>query len=88
MKWKSAFVLVFFLLAGVVLGGMLSDLCANIPFLNWLSYSRRIGFSPEQPFVLDLSVFRLTFGFSMGVSVAQILTISLAAFLYNKIYRR
>lgn len=85
MKLKRNLLLCFFVLAGIVLGGMLADLCAHVPFLTWLSYSRRIGFSPENPLVLDLSVLKLTFGFSMGVSVAQVITISLAIFLYNKI---
>jgi len=84
MKWKRSLLFCFFLLAGIVLGGMIADLCAHVPFLSWLSYSRWIGFSPENPLVIDLSVLKLTFGFSMGVSVAQVITISLAIFLYNK----
>ena len=55
-----------------------------MPFLSWLAYYSSIGFNPENPFVLDLSVIRLTFGFSMGISVAQIITIALAIFCYNK----
>ena len=44
---------------------------------------KRQGFSPDAPFVLDLSVFKLTFGFSFGVNVAQIFTIAIAIFAYN-----
>lgn len=84
MKLKRNLLLCFFLLAGIVLGGMLADLCAQVPFLAWLGYARRIGFSPESPLVIDLSVLKVTFGFSMGVSVAQVITISLAIFLYYK----
>ncbi len=78
MKLKRNLLLIFFILAGIVLGGMLANLCANIPFLSW------IGFNADSPFVLDLSVIKLTFGFSMGISVAQIITIALAIFCYNK----
>ncbi len=84
MKLKRNLLLLFFILAGIIIGGMLADLCARVPFLSWLAYARSIGFSPDHPFVLDLSVLKLTFGFSIGVSVAQIITISLAIFLYNK----
>ena len=70
MKLKRNLLLIFFILAGIVLGGMLANLCANIPFLSWLAYSSSIGFNADSPFVLDLSVIKLTFGFSMGVSVA------------------
>lgn len=84
MRLKRNLLLVFFLLAGIVLGAMLANLCARVPFLSWLAYYSSIGFNPENPFVLDLSVVRLTFGFSMGISVAQIITIALAIFCYNK----
>lgn len=84
MKLKQNLLLLFYLLAGVVIGGMLGDLCARVPFLSWLAYARWIGFSAENPFVLDLSVLRLTFGFSVGISVAQILAIAVALFLYNR----
>ena len=69
MKLKRNLLLIFFILAGIVLGGMLANLCANIPFLSWLAYSSSIGFNADSPFVLDLSVIKLTFGFSMGISV-------------------
>lgn len=84
MKLKRNLLLLFFLLAGVLLGGMIATLCANVSFLSWLSYSGTIGFSPDAPFVLDLWVLKLSFGFSMSISVAQVITIALAIFLYNK----
>ena len=45
MKLKRNLLLIFFILAGIVLGGMLANLCANIPFLSWLAYSSSIGFN-------------------------------------------
>ena len=54
MKLKRNLLLIFFILAGIVLGGMLANLCANIPFLSWLAYSSSIGFNADSPFVLDL----------------------------------
>ena len=58
--------------------------CKNVSFLSWLSYYQSIGFNADAPFVLDLSVIKLSFGFSMGISAAQIFTIAAAIFLYNK----
>ena len=84
MKMKRTLLLWFFILAGIVLGAMLASVCRNVPFLSWLSYYQSIGFNSDAPFVLDLSVVKLTFGFSMGISVAQIITIALAIFCYNK----
>lgn len=76
--------LLFYVLAGIVIGAMLANVCQNVSFLSWLSYYQSIGFNAAPPFVLDLSVIKITFGFSMGISVAQIFTIAAALFLYNK----
>ena len=84
MKMTRTQLLWVFILAGIVLGAMLASVCRNVPFLSWLSYYQSIGFNADAPFVLDLSVIKLTFGFSMGVSVAQIFTIAAAIFLYNR----
>lgn len=84
MKLKRNFLLIFFLLAGVLLGAMLGQLCANVNFLSWLAYSCSVGFSPDAPMVIDLAVMKLTFGFSMKISVMQIFTIAAAIFIYNK----
>lgn len=84
MKIKHNLLLTFFVLAGIVLGAMLATLCKDVSFLSWLSYSQGIGFNPDAPLVLDLSVIKLTFGFSMRVSVAQIITILLAIFAFTK----
>lgn len=81
---KNKLFLVFYLLAGVVLGGLLANLCTGVPALSWLSYSQTIGISPTAPFVLDLAVVKLSIGFCMSVSVAQIFTIGLALFIYYK----
>ncbi|MFV0352001.1 MAG: DUF4321 domain-containing protein [Oscillospiraceae bacterium] len=84
MKLKRNLLLCFFLLAGIILGAMIAAACANISFLSWLSYSGSIGFSPESPFVLDLAVLTLSFGFSIKISVAQFITIGLAIFLFSR----
>lgn len=82
MKLKRTFFLLFCLLAGIVSGALLATLCAGVPALSWLSFSRSIGFDPV---TFDLDVFQLTFGVRMGVSVAQIFTIALSVFVYNRI---
>ena len=84
MKLKRNLLLWFYILAGIVVGAMVANVCRDVSFLSWLSYSQSIGFNADAPFVLDLSVVKLTFGFSMGISVAQIITIALSIFLYNK----
>lgn len=88
MKLRRTLLLIFMLVAAAVVGALLATVFANIPWLSWLGFSRTIGISPESPFVLDLSVFRFSFGFTTNISVAQVLTIALAIVLYNVLLNR
>ncbi len=81
---KNALLLCFYVLAGVVIGAMLGDFCSQIPFLKWLAYFHTIGINADAPIVLDLSIIKITFGFSMGLSVAQVITVGLSLFLYSR----
>lgn len=88
MKLKRALLLLFLLLAGVVFGALIASAASAVGFLSWLGFSRTIGISPDSPFVLDLSVLRMAFGFTTSVSVAQVLCIGLAIVIYNVITKR
>lgn len=77
---KRTFLLCFYLLSGIVLGGMIANLCAGVSALGWLAYASGITLHP----IIDLGVLRLDLDFYMGISVAQIFTIGLAIFLYNR----
>ncbi len=81
MKLNKTFLFLFYLLAGIVIGNLLSQLLGGIPFLSWLAYYSEIGFDP---FTLDLSVITFTFGINMGITVAQIITIGIALVFYRK----
>ena len=82
---KKTFLFLFYLLAGIIVGSLLANLCAGVPFLSWLAYSGTIGFAAGNPACLDLIIIKLYFGFSLAVSVAQILCISLALFFYSRV---
>ena len=77
---KRTLLLCFFILSGIILGAMIASLCAGVPALAWLAFSKSISFHP----VLDLSVVSLDLACTMGISVAQIITISLAIFAYTR----
>ncbi len=81
---RKNLLLLFYLLAGIIFGSLLGRLCEGVPFLSWLAYGGSIGFAANTPACLDLIVVKLYFGFSIAVSVAQILCIGLAIFLYNR----
>ena len=84
MKFKNSLLFLFYLLAGIILGSMVASFAADISFLSWLSYGREIGFASGSPAVLDFIIFKVWFGFSLGISVAQILTVGLAMYIYRK----
>lgn len=78
---KNALFLCFCLLAGVIAGGLLAHVCAGVPALSWLAYSKALRFAPQ----LDLSVLRLNLDFVMELSVAQVLALALAIFVYHRV---
>ncbi len=88
MKVKKALLLVLCVIGGVVLGAYVAELCADIPSISWLAFSRGVGISPQAPFVLDLSIFEFSFAFSINVSIAQVITVSLAVCAYNLIVKK
>lgn len=83
MKAKRTFLLIFLLLAAIVFGAWIAAVCAGIPGLNWLAFSRSIGISPNAPLVLDLSVVHFSFGFAIDISLAQVVIMGLAIALYS-----
>lgn len=82
-KEKNIWVLLVFLLAGLVVGGLLGKLASNIPWLWWLSYEEEFGLN--NPLVLDLSILKLTFGLMIKINVASIIGMILAVFIYKKV---
>ena len=80
---KNIWVLLVFLLAGLVIGGLLGKLAASVPWLWWLSYEQQFGL--ETPLVLDLSVLKITFGLMVKINIASIIGMVLAIFIYKKI---
>ena len=77
---KKTLLLCFYILSGIILGTMIAQLCTGVRGLSWLAYSQGIRLTPA----MDLSVIRLSLDFYMGISVAQIITLSLAIFLYTR----
>ncbi len=83
MKMKRDFFFLFYLIAGIIAGSIIANMCAGMGALSWLAYGQTIGFAPNNPAVIDLAIFKLTFGFSMSLTVAHIITISIAMFIYR-----
>ena len=80
---KNIWILLVFLLAGLVVGGLLGRLASSVSWLWWLSYEKEFGL--QTPLVLDLSVLKLTFGLMFKINIASIIGMILAIFVYKKI---
>ena len=83
VKNKNTWILIIFICAGLVIGGLIGQLSAQVEWLNWLSFGQEFGLS--QPLVLDLSVLKITFGLMVKINIASIIGMVLAIFIYKKI---
>lgn len=82
-KEKNIWILLVFILSGLVVGGLLGELAAKVNWLWWLSYSQNFGL--ENPIPLDLGVIKVTFAFMFKISISSIIGMVLAIFIYKKI---
>lgn len=81
-RGKNNWALFLFLLAGIVIGGFISELTAGIPALGWLSYGQTFGFTDPAP-TLDLGVLIITFGLKIKITIVSIVGIIIAAVIYR-----
>lgn len=82
-KEKNIWVLLIFMLSGLVIGGLLGELASKVDWLWWLSYSQTFGL--DNPIVLNLSVVKITFALMFKINVASIIGLLLAVFVYKKV---
>ena len=80
---KNIWILMVFLLSGLVIGGLLGELASKVEWLWWLSHGQSFGLAT--PIELDLNVIRITFGLMFKINIASIIGMALAIFIYRKI---
>lgn len=81
-KNKSAWLLILFMLAGIVVGGLIGEFASGFDFLWWLGYGQSFGLTA--PLTLDLSIIALTIGVQFKINIASIIGIAIALFIYRK----
>lgn len=79
---RNIWVLVLLLLAGIVLGGFVGELLGSVPALKWLVYGKTFG--TTAPIVVELGVLTLQLGLQIRFTIAGMLGIVLAFFVYRK----
>ena len=83
LKEKNIWILLIFILSGLVVGGLLGDIAGKVDFLWWLSYGESFGLT--SPLELDLSIIKITFALAFKINIASIIGLILAVFIYKKI---
>ena len=80
---KNIWILLVFLLAGLVIGGLLGELASKIDFLWWLGYGESFGLT--NPLELDLNIIKITFALVFKINIASIIGMAISIFIYKKI---
>ena len=80
---KSTWIIILFIFAGLVIGGLLGEVASQVDWLSWLAYGQTFGI--QDPFVLNLNVLSLTFAFALHINIASIIGMALAIFIYRKV---
>ena len=83
MKEKNIWILLIFILSGLVVGGLLGDIAGKVDFLSWLGYGESFGLT--SPLELDLSIIKITFALTFKINISSIIGIVLAVFIYKKV---
>ena len=81
---KNTWIVILFIFAGLVIGGLLGQVASQVDWLSWLSYGQSFGIN--EPLVLNMNVLSLTFAFALNINIASIIGLAIAIFLYKKIY--
>lgn len=82
-KEKNFWILLVFLLSGIVIGGLLGDIASRVSWLGWLAYGESFGI--ESPLVLDMSVLKISFSVMFKINIASIIGMAIAIFVYRKV---
>lgn len=80
-RYKNGWLLLLFILIGIVIGGLLADLTSGVSALNWLSYGQSFGL--EKPLELNLGVLIITFAFQIKITIASVIGVILAIVIYK-----
>ena len=67
---KNFWILLIFILSGLVIGGLLGDLASRVDWLWWLGFGQEFGL--ESPLVLNLSILKITFGFMIKINIVHV----------------
>ena len=80
---KNIWILLLFILSGLVVGGLLGEVASKVDFLWWLGYGESFGLT--SPLELDLNIIKITFGLVFKINITSIIGMIIAIFIYKKV---
>ena len=83
VKDRGRIISILFILAGLVIGGLIGNLASSINGLSWLAYGEEFGL--RDPIILDLNVLTLTLGLTIRINIASIIGVIIALIVYRKV---
>lgn len=83
MRGRNFWVLLIMLLCGVVLGGFIGTLADGVTGLSWLNFGQSFGIN--DPFILNLGILVITFGFKIRITMASIIGVIIAIVTFRYI---
>ena len=78
---KNSWALFLLMLAGIVLGGFIGTLTADMPGFAWLNYGQSFGF--DNPIVLNLGILVITFALNIKITIASIIGLVISPIIYR-----
>lgn len=78
---KNSWALFLLMFAGIVLGGFIGTLTADMPGFAWLNYGQSFGF--DNPIVLNLGILVITFALNIKITIASIIGLVISAIIYR-----
>lgn len=78
---KNSWVLLIFVLVGLVIGGFIGLLTQNAAGLSWLNYGQTFGLA--DPIVLNLGILIITFGLNIKITICSIIGMIIAIIIYR-----
>ena len=83
-KYKNGWLLLLFIMIGIVIGGLISEVTAGVSGLSWLSYGNTFGINSNgNPLFLDLGILVITFALQIKITVASIIGVIAAIVIYR-----
>lgn len=82
-KDKKFWILLIFILAGIVIGGLLNELAIQLGAPSFLT--EQYSFGLEQPVDLDFQIIKMQLSFLININIFTVIGMVLGIFVYRKV---